>query len=268
MISIRSGRGFGDSLYLQGVARHLAQAGPQPIEVCSNYPDVFLPLNGRVQVSPFRRNNVSRVAHYISRKHVKGTDQFRDCCINAGVHELVELRLDWMVQNPALIERVQRPARPIIIVHLPRAPMDRSDGYGMELLPDCRTIQRAIDLLAGCATIVQVGKGDPLFEFRGIDIDLANATSVADVIDVASVASGFVGYCSFIVPLAESLRKPALVVWSRRGSRSSNEFIRAITPQKIFHRVTSRAVFDDCDHPELVEAVDALCREVRSPALV
>ena len=266
VFSIRSGKGLGDSLYLQGVARHLVENGAR-LEVCTSWPDVFRPLAGKVKISPFRRDRVDRVAHYVSRKRVPDTDQFTDCCISAGVMEKVEFRLDWQLVNPAWVDRLLR--RPVILVQLPRAPMDRRDGYGMELLPDCGTIQRAIDALrARDAFIVQIGRGASLYSFHGIDLDLANATSVADAIDLAWLCDGVLGYCSFIAPLAECLSKPALLVWSRRGLRSSNEFIRQIVPAKIFNKPTSRALMDDCTSEELEKAVNALLEQVGSRVLV
>lgn len=268
VFSIRSGKGLGDSLYLQGVARHLVEKGER-LEVCTGWPDVFRPLADKVKISPFRRDRVDRVAHYVSRKRVSNTDQFTDCCISAGVMEKVEFRLDWQLVNPSWMEVLGRGRRPVVLVQLPRAPMDRRDGYGMELLPDCRIIQRAIDALRDRgAFIVQIGRGEPLYRFHGVDLDLANSTSVADAIDLAWLCDGVLGYCSFVAPLAECLSKPALLVWSRRGLRSSNEFIRQIVPAKIFNKPTSRALMDDCTSEELGKAVDALLDQVGSRALV
>lgn len=266
--SIRSGKGLGDSLYLQGVARHLVEKGEQ-LEVCTGWPDVFRPLADKVKVSPFRRDRVDRVAHYINRKRVPGTDQFADCCISAGIREPVEFRLDWKLVNPGWVEVLGRGRRPVILVQLPRAPMDRLDGYGMDLLPDCQTIQRAIDALrARGAFIVQIGRGAALYNFRDVDLDLANTTNVADAIDLAWLCDGMLGYCSFFAPLADCLNKPALFVWSRKGLKSPNEFIRQIVPAKIFNKPTSRTLMDDCTAEELSREVDALFEQIGSEALV
>lgn len=246
--------GLGDSLYLQSVARHLVRQGHR-LEVCSKWPDVFRPLGDRVRVVPFRRDRIDRLAHYSMRKD-KPTDQFVDCCIQAGIVEPVDLRLDWVPVNMGLIERVRSHGKPVVLVQLPREPMDRKDGYGSELLPDCRVIQKAIDALRGRALIVQVGSGAPLYRFEGIDIDFAGMTSVSDLIDLAYACDAMLGYVSFFVPLAESFGKPALFVWSRRGLSSRTDYIRTITPQKILHRASSRHVFDDCS----AEAVEAAAR--------
>jgi hypothetical protein len=115
---------------------------------------------------------------------------------------------------------------------------------------------------------VQVGKGSTWFRFEGIDIDLVDRTSVSDLIDVGYAADAFLGYCSFIIPLAESLAKPALLVWSRAGLASGDEVVRTIKPQKILHRPSSRWVMDDCSAAQLENAVDELCDQVRYPAAV
>jgi hypothetical protein len=224
MKAIRCGRGLGDSIYLQSVVRHLVEKGHRLI-VRSDFPDVFRPLGDRVKVTPFSRA-VQISAHYAPRKRYTETTQFQDCCIGAGILYPIDLRLDWTVTDPALVDALSE-KKPILCVQMPRAPMGRTDGFGMELLPDCRVIQRAIDSLKGRATIVQIGSGKPLFHFTGIDIDLANKTSIAQLLDVASISDGFLGYCSFtararrqaIAPTS-SIRSSA--ARSRRPCRSSS----------------------------------------------
>lgn len=239
------------------------------MEACTWFPEVFLPLkekyNGQLAVSTFRRAPIERVAHYTGRKDRPDTDQFRDCCERAGIGFDVELKIDWKVRNEKIVEALRRSDKPVICVQLPRLPMARTDGFGDDLLPDCRKMQRAIDALKGRAFVVQIGKGAPLFRFSGINLDLANRTTVSDLLDVASVANGFLGYCSFIAPLAESFGKPLLLVWSRKGANSTQRFIRQITPRKIFHLESSRAVMDDAPEDELHAAVDDLYSRTWKP---
>lgn len=267
MQSIRGGAGLGDALYVQAIARYLVTQG-HDVEACSAWPDVFAPLAPAVKVSPFRRDGINRLAHYSQRRGVKGTTQFEDCCIQAGVPRDIPLRLDWTVRNVALVNRSKDDGRPVVLVQMPRAPFGRSDGFGMDLLPDCRRIQDAIDAIGSRALTVQVGSGEAMFRFGGIDIDLTNKTSVSDLLDVASIADGFLGFCSFFVPLAECFDRPALLVWSRRGLRSREFVVRQITPEKILHKTTSRAIIDDCSETAMAGAVNALCEQVRRPALV
>lgn len=260
MKSIRCGRGLGDSIYLQSVVRHLVMYRDAKLAVCTDWPDVFLPLHGRVELVPFRRNGVDIPAHYVMRKHVQDTTQFQDCCHAARIEEPVELKLEWRQAAGPLIEQVMKPGRPVVLVALPRAPMGRDDGFGLELLPEGRAIQQRIDELKGRATIVQVGAGRPLHKFQGIDIDLANRTSVAEMIDLASVSTGMLGYCSFILPLAESLDKPILLAWSYRGLKSGHDFIRTVTPAKLLHKPQTSFWFKDNDNDDRVaHAMRSFC---------
>lgn len=257
-LSVRCGMGLGDALYLQAVARHLVLNGIRP-EVCNNWPEVFIPLADKIVLSPFRRDNIKMIAHYSTRRRAPGTTQFQDCLVQAGIREQVELKIDWVPINQRLIARAVAPGLPVVLVALPRAPMGRKDGFGLELLPNCQVLQSAIDQLRGRATVIQVGAGVPLYHFTGVDIDLANKTSVSDLLDLAWVADGFLGYISFLIPLAESFAKPALLVWARAGLTSTkHEVLRHFSPKKILHRPTSKFVVDDCSTSVLKGAVDAL----------
>lgn len=267
MISVRGGAGLGDAIYIQSIVRHFVEQGHK-VEVCTAWPDVFRPLDGKVVYSAFRRKPIDKLAHYATRRGAVGTTQFEDACITAGITKPIDLRIDWNPVSVSLVQKLTASGKPVVVVQMPRAPFGRTDGKYTEFLPDCRRVQQAIDALRGLAFLVQVGKGEPSYRYSGIDLDLRDATNVTDVIDIGYVADAFLGQCSFIIPLAESFRKPALLVWSRRGLKSQHEVIRQMTPKKILHRETSRHVVDDCNDQELREAVDALLEKVRRPALV
>lgn len=268
MTSIRAGKGLGDNLYLQAIVAHLLRSG-MSLEVCSNWPSLFSQLRGDFKVVPFRRDRIDRVAHYSTRKNVDETDQFEDCCITARVDKTIPLRMEWAPLNQDLVDGVRSAAgsRPVVLVQMPRHPMDRKDGYGIELLPQFDALQRAASHLSERAFLVQIGKGERIYDpLAGIHLDLSNKTSLTDIFDLATHADAFFGYCSFIIPLAESFGKHELLVWSRRGLNSRNPYIRTITPRKIVHRKDLlQAVMDDCDEAELVRAIDALLGQTASP---
>ena len=255
--------GIGDAIYLAAVVRHLV-AGGQRLEVCTAWPEVFAAYADFIRLSPFRRSPIDVLAHYSRRRNWR-TRQFEDVCIQAGIKEAVDLRLDWTVTDTALTQRLLSDGRPIVCVQLPRSPMGRTDGVGLELLPDCRRLQEVIDRLDRRALLVQVGAGRPMFKFSGIDVDLRDETTVSQLIDVASVSSGMLGYVSFIVPLAEALLKPALLVWSKRGLRSSTGFVRQITPAKILERASSLHVVDNCSTDELSAVTERFFHALRLP---
>jgi hypothetical protein len=254
--SIRCGQGLGDSLYLQSVCRYFVKVKKQRLKVATSWPDIFRPLGDMVSIIPFTRQGIDIVAHYSMRKGIKETTQFQDCCLQAGIHDPVEMKLDWVPTNRKLISELKKHGKPIVLLQLPRNPMGRTDGFGKELMPDCNVIQSVIDSINHRALIVQVGAGQPIFEFEGVDIDLSNKTSVTDLLDIASVADGFLGYCSFMVPLAESFGKPGLFVWSSRGLRSIEPFIARITPRKILHCKTSSYVMDNWTQEQITEVTN------------
>lgn len=259
MKTIRGGRGLGDSLYLQAVVRHLVETTDQPYEVASDFPDVFAPLGRKVRVVPFYRVGLNIIAHYVARKSIAGTTQFEDMCLAAGIRKPVDLRLDWQPRDPAGVEHLLAAGKPVVCVQLPRSPMGRTDGFGEEILPNCVAIQHALEALKARATVVQIGSGRPLYAFREvIDFDLANKTSLSQLLDVASIASAFIGYPSFIVPLAECFNRRSLIVWSQRGLKSSTAFVRQITPEKLLHKKTSAYMLDTANHEEIERHVDAL----------
>lgn len=258
MKTIRGGRGLGDTLYLQAIVRYLVAQHDEVIQAASDFPDVFRTLGRRVRVIPFTRVGVGIVAHYVARKGMPGTTQFEDMCLSAGIRKPVDLVLDWKVIDEEIVRLVKAPGKPVICVQLPRAPMGRTDGFGHDILPNCDAIQHALEALAGRVTIVQIGAGKPLYSFRGVvDINLADQTSVSQLLDVASVADGFVGYPSFIVPLAECFDQPSLIVWSALGLQSLDPFINRIAPGKVLHKKTSRAVIDTMSREEIANAAVA-----------
>lgn len=267
-LSLRGGSGLGDAIYIQAIAKHLIGQG-YTVEACSDWPDVFSTLGPKVKVSPFRRTSITTLAHYSMRRGEKGTTQFQDCCIQARVPRDIPLKLDWMVRNGCLVDSLKSDGRKIVLVQMPRAPFGRTDGFGLDLLPNWKRLQDAIDDLGSEVVKVQVGSGKAMHAFDGIDIDLTNRTSVTDLLDVASVADGFVGYCSFFVPLAECFDKPALLVWSSKGLRSSEYIIRQMMPEKVISKPSCcRYVIDDCTAHALTAAVNALHRQIGSAALV
>lgn len=253
MKRIRGGSGLGDAIYLRPVADHFLKAGHQVV-VMSDYREVFHGSNARVE--PFTRANCNVVAHYTTRKNCPSTNQWQDIAINAGIEGLA-LSFKWEVANEVLVKDLQAMAagKPIVMVNGGRHPMGRADGYARELLPERRAFDAVLAGLEGCFT-VEVGKGNELYPLVA-DCDLSDRTSVSDLLDIASIASGLVGQCSFMIPLAEAFDKPLLVVWAHQGLTSGTEFIRQCTPQKILSKPTSHFVMDDWTDEQIKEAVGA-----------
>lgn len=251
---IRAGRGLGDAIYLQSVVRYYVQKN-QPLIVVTDWPDVFYSLKDKVSFIPFTRQYIDIIAHYSGRKSFKDTTQFKDCCLQAGIFEPVKLKIDWQPINLELINQLKSD-KPIIVVQMPRKPMGRNDNFGIDLLPNQKAMQQVIDLVKDKFTIVQIGKGKPVYKLEGIDIDLTDKTSVTDLYDIAYIADGFIGYCSYLVPLAESFGKKGLYVWASKGLKSAEQYINTITPEKILYNSNSMFLMDNWEESKIKEVVD------------
>lgn len=245
-LKIRSGFGIGDNIYLQSIVRHLTDKGHR-LMVCTTYPDVFEPVKNKVTFHPFTKVKVDVVAHYGGRKKIKETDQFQDMCISAGIKEPIDLRLDWQVRNKGLVETLKRKAngRKIVFVQHPRTPMGRRDGFGKELSPDYRVMDRILASIKDRFLLVKFGEGKPLYDLGNCELDMVNKTTLHDLFDAATACDYFFGQCSFVIPLAESLKKPCLILWSSKGLKAPHEYVRSVTPEKILHRDTSKWIYDD-----------------------
>lgn len=248
MKEIRSGSGFGDSIYLQSIVRSVVLSGDR-ITARSGYPELFRSLG--VPVVKFHKTPPCLVAHYAARKSAPETTQFEDMVISAGIIGPVEMRLDWQVAKPKIIGK---PARPVIAVMLPRSPMSRDDGFGKELSPDYSIIDALLRERRSSITTVQIGQGEALYDYGSIDVDLANKTSISDLLDVACLVDGFVGICSFMIPLAESLDKPFFALWSAAGLESKVRYINRVTPEKIIHRKDLGHYAVDTESPHEIRA--------------
>jgi hypothetical protein len=262
-LSIRGGNGLGDAIYVHSVVRHFVLKGHE-VEVPTRWPDVFSQLP--VKTCKFRRDNITNLAHYTTRKGIKGTSQFTDVCINAGVHEPIPFDLAWKPVNLELFDRIRSNPRPIIAVAMPRNPMGRTDGFGKEILPTRQGYQAVMDAFKGRAYTIMIGAGAPIYRLTGADLDLRDKTTVKEMFDVSCAVGGFLGFCSNFVPLAEAQSKPALFVWARKNLTASQLYVRQITPQKVLHRASSQWVFDDGTAEDIKRATDKFLETVAASA--
>jgi hypothetical protein len=256
MKRIRSGRGLGDNLYLHCIVRHLTAQGVE-LEVCTDYPTIF-PFE--VRFAPWSRERIDIVSHYTHGKTHPGTCQFQDCARLAGV-PAAEYRAGWPPRPSALLDSVRDLAagRPILLVNGARWPMDRADGYGRELLPRQEVFTQALAVLCRHFFTVFIGRGVRVHDVA-VDLDLNNATTPDQVMDLATVAAAGFGPCGFMIPLMESFDRPLLAMFTQRGFESRDPFIAQITPQKLLGKKSSTHVIDNW-RPERIDlAVESFCR--------
>jgi hypothetical protein len=248
MKRLRGGSGLGDSIYLRPLAEHFISKG-QPIEVCSDYPDIF--IGSQAKVAPFSRENIDIVGHYVNGKTTVGTNQWQDICHNAHAPEDLPLRFPW--REPAGLREEWRTltgGMPMILVHGGRAPMARKDGFGAELLPERGPFVAALDAISRDCCLVRIGGEEKAYDLP-CDMDMRGRTSVAGLLDLAWICDGIIAQPSFCIPMAECFDKPLLCVWASSGMHCARHpYLRAITPWKVLSKRTSHWFIDDQEFPE------------------
>lgn len=248
---VRGGRGLGDALYVRAIVDHLAREGAK-LSILSDYPQVFIGAKAH-SVRPFERIRVDVTAHYVGGKKNPATTQWQDVCESVGVD--APLRVDWKPQSKELARSIRERAhgRPVILVHGGRRPMDRRDGFGIELMPSKTIFDLVLDELSDCF-LVQIGRAEKLYELK-CSLDLNGSTSVADLLDIALLAcDGVVAQCSFAIPLAEVFDRPLLAVWGSNYQFSREPFIRQTSPKKVLSGKKDCYVMDNWDAALIREA--------------
>jgi hypothetical protein len=267
MKTIRGPRGLGDSIYLRPIVDHLLARG-EALRLFCDYPDIF--RGAAVDLKPFTRQpRADIVAHYVNGKDTPGTNQFQDMCLAAGIKEQIPQRFDWAVTNHTLADDVRALAgrRRVILVHGGCIPMDRTDGFGAELLPQEAAFRAVLEQLVDedcfLVRIGRKGKGGGARYVPRADIDLYDRTSVSDLLDLAATCDGAVGQVSYVIPLAEAFGKPLLVVWASRGRQAPHGYVRSIMPPKVLSGPASSFVFDNHSIEDLRAGAGAWARAMQ-----
>lgn len=133
--------------------------------------------------------------------------------------------------------------------------MDRTDAYGAEMFPDCNVFDAILAAISPRFYVIQVGKGQPRYKLKNIDLDLSNKTTVINLLDLAKQSSHLIGQVSGIVPLAESFDKKVLTLFASRGLNCSDQRISSILPRKVCHKKTSMHVVDDWSQEKIQDAL-------------
>jgi hypothetical protein len=257
---VRAGSGVGDAIYLRAVCEHLARSHTGVIG-CTDYSGIF--AGTEIQTAPFSREKIAVCAHYTPFKIREGSTQWQDCCDTAKVGH-IPFRINHEIRNTELIDKLRRFAdgKPLILVHGGRTPMARSDDFGKELLPHKAAFDAVLGELQDCF-LVQIGQAEQIYPLS-CDISLNGSTSICDLLDLGVACDGAIGQCSYIVPLAEVFDKPLLAVWAAHGMQyNMHPYVRAITPQKVLSKPSSRWIVDDWPAGKIQEEARAfrgVCR--------
>lgn len=267
ILTVRSGSGIGDNIYLHSIVRHLAIQNPEKIySVRTKYPDLFRCLPGNVKTEEFSKVACAVVAHYSNRKNIKQTDQYQDMLINAGLSIDLPMTTDWRIQNQSFIDHIVNEAngRPIILTQPIRLPMGRDDQFGLEIMPNASKYDHGLKMLKRelNAYVIMIGTSHARNIIpSSVDLDLLNKTRIHTIMDLGKIAFMTYGQCSQMIPLGEIYNNPVMVGWGHNVTRSKDVYVRTILPEKILHGEKSSYFYDDWSDEKIENKMKDFVRE-------
>lgn len=249
MIEVNASKGLGDAIYLRVIAQHWISKGER-VCVFTSWPAVFSGIDVTLNpLAELRHRWPDRQAFYClfcRIKAVREMDQFSMACAQAGIDEPIPLTLEWSPKNAALIDRVRRAAggRKVLIYQPPKVANNDDQA---ELRPRADAFLRHLDSFAeyfrvkvGASAYVQRLPQAPF------DMDLFDATTVSDVLDVCTVGDMAYSDDSYLRIAFEAMDKPFTTMYARAGLMSKNPRVRNITPARVINKWNLATVlFDD-----------------------
>lgn len=243
-IVLRLPAGWGDSIYDIAIVKELLHQFPE-IKIRTRHPSLFTWIPG-VTAEPWKKHGEDITAHYSGRKQDPQTNQWQDLLIACRLDHGIPFKVEWKIHNQKIIDRVKESAsgRPICIVASPHVVFGRADGYGHELTPKWERFDEIVQSMNGKMFFVEVGL-TKMRSVSGCDLSLVGKVSDTDTMDLASSCDFVLGQHGYAIPLAEAFDKPLFVVYSERGLRSCDPYIRYCTAKKTFSKPTSKYAVDN-----------------------
>jgi len=240
-------KGLGDAICLRAVALHLVERG-EPVQLFTPWPDVFagLPV---IACPPSEIDDDTDLRHVAACscriERVQALDMFTNAKQRAGVPD-AEFRIDWRIQNKALVLDLKRRAegRPILVFQ----PVKRANTPAQAMVrPNADAFGQLIAKQREC---FRVKVGHPSFvdddAHVPCEFDLFGKTSVSDVLDVVSAADRVFSEPCFLALAAQAMNKHLVCMFSTRALASDNPRVGNMRPQRIFHKPRlCMAVWDD-----------------------
>jgi hypothetical protein len=236
---IKGASGLGDAVYLYPIVKHYVTQ-TQDLRVMTNFPEIYADL--KVKTIPFTKQHGDVNCNYCNRKYTKGTTQFEDMVINAGLEnhdiqfEMPYKRKSRFISTPFEDDDT---GMPLCVLPAPYLPMNSQKSK--ELLYNIDVVQELIDENMSFL-FVQVGN-DPIARFE-VDYDFCGKTSVNDLLDICSLADIIITPPGNLLPMGEALNKKTFLIFSEKGLKSKDPFISSITPEKLITKSTTWFAID------------------------
>lgn len=231
-------KGLGDAIYLRALALHCLNAGER-VEVCTRWPEVFAGLPVKIR-SADRFDDYDALSHMVAClhcqvPHIRKIDKFRLACLQAGIAEPVELKLNWAVRNRPLVETITEKAagKPILLFQ----PLKLAHNEEQKLMqPNAAAYSGFIN---SKAEFFRVKVGDAACVEKSqldCDLDLIGKASISDVFDIATATDVIFGEMSYLPILAQAMDRKFTAMFSRRGIDSKNKRASGVTPERLIQK--------------------------------
>lgn len=233
--------GLGDAIYLRAVALHLLERKEQ-VEVYTPWPELFtdIPVVLNLHLSPPR--DIVWLRYDLNAPAIPGLNEFKVRCLNAGIKDSVELRLDWKVKNKELVDKVLREAagRQIFFYQPTRKVKTAAQASWAPRRDAFNSFVRAHN------DYFRIKVGHPgwvqLDCEQECELDLCGKCSIHDAFDIATVADLFFGEPNHVTTLAQALDKPFTMMLPRKTSRNGQ-----MTAEWQIVKPCGRAIYDDIE---------------------
>lgn len=241
MIKLLCAGGLGDVIYMRALAMHFLERG-ESVHVYTRWEEVFIDLNvTTAPVFPGRTLEGVRVMTdpFWPEPTNLGKNIFEVSCVVAGVTEPVELKINWTVQDPVLVEQVRHSARGRKILVF--QPLKRLTYANQErATPSREAFNRYLANRYDCYRIKVGGHpdyvvADPETE---CDLDLSGPNSIVKAFDIATVADVFFGEANFLVSLAQATKKQFVLMVPHD---------KFVPPERSFDMTYGTVIFDNAE---------------------
>ncbi len=233
---IKGQKGFGDSICLSPIVSYLLSKKINPI-IYTDHPFVFEKF--KIQTLNYNHNQQNINASYLDSKHNKNTNQFQDICNNLKLNfKNIEFKFDD--NKPCLSNYVY--------VRMPYQPLSGIKSKFEEineLLPNQSAYKKIVEKYENKYEIIQFGmRTDAPLNFikKKVFIDEINYQKLLQFLSKADILITQVGH---MMHLGELLQKETIVIFSKKGLMSKNEFINTITPRKVLFTKFSTPIIDE-----------------------
>lgn len=250
MIHVSAAKGLGDAIYLRAIVLQMLDRGDE-VTVHTTWPDVFLGLPVKLKA---QRDEIPGADWHLATACLRcrlqitqSLDQFRMAAMQAGLENPGAPELRWKVTDLAWLEGIKRASggRPIMLYQ----PLKRSHNeVGRLLRPDVGAFAARVSSFRDEFYRIKVGHPDFLEDDPRLEceMNLFGKTSVAPLIDLATIAEQIFCEVSALLGLAQCLRKRVVCMFSRKASESPYHYPRNVNPLRMFALPDlAQAVYDE-----------------------